>query len=63
MNTLLIEQRVTLICELGCARVREVIVALQRGGTTPETERLSDQDRLKILHELQAIMAVYDARP
>ena len=63
MNTLLIEQRVTFICELGCARVREVIVALQRGGTTPETERLSDQDRLKILHELQAIMAVYDARP
>lgn len=57
-----VEQRVTLICELGCVRVREVMSALQAGGTTPETESASPQERLQILRELQAIMAVYDAR-
>ncbi len=62
MNKQLVEQRVTLICELGCARVREVIVALQRGGITPETESAGDQERLQILRELQSIMDVYDAR-
>lgn len=63
MDNKLIEQRVTLICELGCVRVREVISALQQGDTTPETETATAQDRQQILHELQAIMAVYDARP
>lgn len=62
MNTQLIEQRVSEICELGCGRVREVIAQLQQGSTTAETEQLNAAERQQILHELQAIMAVYDAQ-
>jgi len=62
MNSNLVEERVTLICELGCVRVREVIRALQTGGTTPETENVSPSDRAQILQQLQSIMAVYDAQ-
>jgi hypothetical protein len=54
---------VTLICELGCARVREVITVLRQGGSTPETAVASPAQRQQILRELEAIMAVYDARP
>ena len=62
MNSLLIEERVTHICELGCVRVREVMSVLSEGGHTPETEHVSPSERQQILIELQAIMAVYDAR-
>ena len=62
MNTQLIEERVTFICELGCIRVREVMAVLQQGGSTPETDQANEEERRRILHELQAIMAVYDAR-
>lgn len=61
MNSNLVEERVTLICELGCVRVREVIIVLQEGGTTPETENTNPADRMQILQQLQSIMAVYDA--
>lgn len=57
-----IEESVTAICELGCDRVREVITALERGETTAEVARNSTAERADILHELQSIMAVYDAR-
>ena len=56
------EERVTFICELGCTRVREVIAALEQGVETPETAHSSAADRADILRELQAVMAVYDAR-
>ena len=62
MNKQLIEERVTFICELGCVRVREVMDALQQGGSTSETEHANKEERRQILLELQAIMAVYDAR-
>jgi hypothetical protein len=55
-----IEARVTLICECGCVRVREVIVALQQGAATPETEIMSAAERQEILRQLQSIMAIYD---
>ena len=63
MNKPLIEERVTLICELGCVRVRAVIVALQNGAATPETATTSPAECAEILHQLQAIMAVYDTQP
>jgi hypothetical protein len=62
MDSILIEEYVTLICELGCVRVREVIRALQQGGTTPETQNLGPTERMQILQQLQSIMAVYDAQ-
>lgn len=63
MDSCLIDARVTLICELGCVRVREVIAVLQEGGSTPETADTTAPERMDILRELELIMAVYDARP
>lgn len=57
-----IEERVTAICELGCVRVREVIIALQQGHITTEVTQNTGAERAQILHELQAIMAVYGER-
>jgi hypothetical protein len=58
----IIEERVTVICELGCVRVREVITALAQGEATSEVAQNSAAERAEILRELQAIMAVYDER-
>jgi hypothetical protein len=57
----IIEARVTTICERGCVRVREVIATLQQGRDAPETRGIRDDERMQILHELESIMAVYDA--
>lgn len=62
MEKQVIDTRVTTICELGCVRVREVIAVLRAGGSTAETADATDAERLQILRELEAIMAVYDAR-
>lgn len=63
MDSSLIDARVTLICELGCVRVREVMAVLREGGSTPETADAPVAERMQILRELELIMAVYDARP
>ncbi len=62
MNDSILEQRITRICELGCTHVRKVIEAWTQGQATPESHGLSSSARAQILVELQAIMAVYDAR-
>ncbi len=60
MNHKLVDERVTLICELGCTRVREVISDLQQGRTSPEIENTRPEEQAQILLQLQTIMAVYD---
>ncbi len=62
MNDPALEQRITQICELSCTRVREIIEAWTQGQATPESNGLSLGARAQVLAELQAIMAVYDAR-
>jgi len=62
MNDSTLEQRITRICELGCTHVREIIEAWTQGQATPESQGLSPSARAQVLAELQAIMAVYDAR-
>ncbi len=57
-----VEECITLICELGCTRVRAVITELQAGGSTTETKSASPSERAQILQQLQDIMAVYDAQ-
>lgn len=62
MNSNLVEEHVTQICELGCARVSEVIAILEQGKIAPETDSLPDAERTQVLNELKAIMAVYNTR-
>lgn len=63
MDRDMIDACVTLVCESGCVRAREVMTALREGGSTPETVRATAPERMQILRELEQIMAVYDARP
>ena len=62
MNNAELDQRIAQICTLGCSRVSEIIASLEQGGSNEECADLTPKDRLKILAELKAIMAVYEAR-
>jgi len=57
-----IDQRIAQICELGCTRVTEIIIILEQGQSTPETDDLPETERALVLDELKAIMAVYNTR-
>ena len=57
-----IERYVSQIGELGCARIREIIQALQHGDSLPEIRGLDQAESRVVLTELQSIMAVYDLR-
>lgn len=57
-----IEQRLTQICALGCTRVSEIITLLEQKQFAPEIDDLPAAERDQLLAELQAIMAVYQAR-
>ena len=63
MDNGLIDACVTLICERGCAYVRDAMAALREGGYASETVDATAPERQQILRELELIMAVYDARP
>lgn len=55
-----IDQLVETLCEQGCRAVLVHIEALQAGQTQQEFADLSTTQRELLLHELQAIMAVYN---
>jgi len=57
-----VEEAVNRICELGCARVREILAELARGSPVAEMAELTQEERQAVHAELQAIMAVYDQR-
>lgn len=48
------------ICERGCARVNEIIAALENDDSVEEITDLDSSERQQILVELKQIMAVYD---
>ena len=48
------------LCGDGCQAVNGYIEQLERGGSVPQTELLSYEDRQEVLKELKSIMAVYD---
>ena len=62
MNNVELDHRIAQICALGCRRVSEIITSLEQGNTTDECSDLTPKQRLQILAELKAIMAVYEAR-
>ncbi|HHJ16412.1 MAG TPA: hypothetical protein ENJ80_06915 [Gammaproteobacteria bacterium] len=55
-----VEEAVECICALGCRQVSAYIRALQAGESRPEYQSLDSVQRVSLLHELRAIMAVYD---
>ena len=50
------------LCGDGCQAVNGYIEQLERGGSVPQTEILSYEERQELLVELKSIMAVYDAK-
>lgn len=50
------------LCQSGCKAVRATIDALRMDLPVPQTEGLEAAERARVLRELEAIMAVYDAR-
>jgi hypothetical protein len=50
------------LCGDGCRAVNGYIEQLERGGSVPQTELLSYEERQELLMELKSIMAVYDTK-
>lgn len=54
-----IEQCVEIICNKGCREVRADISRLEQGVELPETEGMTQDERLRVIQELKSIMSVY----
>ena len=54
-----VEAAIEVLCAQGCRQVRRVIAALESGRDVPEVQSLTPSQRLRLLAELSAIMAVY----
>ncbi len=57
-----VTQCIEALCQCGCEAVRATIAAMEANLTVPQVTNLSHDERLLVLQELKAIMAVYDAR-
>lgn len=57
-----IDECVEMLCEKGCGQVWNDIDVLEKGGSLPETDGLSEGERQRVLGELKAVMAVYRDR-
>jgi hypothetical protein len=59
MNHERINHAVEIICQLGCARVNMIIGQIERGEKISELDGLDCKECETLLHELKAIMSVY----
>ena len=57
-----VQQCVESLCGEGCQAVYGYIKQLENGGSVPQTELLTYEERQHVLIELQGIMAVYDEK-
>lgn len=48
------------ICELGCQQVNKIIDAIEQGEVPEQAHPLPKDQLPELLHELKAIMSVYD---
>jgi ClpP class serine protease len=53
-------QCLELLCQSGCESVNATITALEKKQPFSLTQELTEQEQQIILHELKAIMSVYD---
>jgi hypothetical protein len=60
LNHRLVDECVEKLCRKGCRSVWSDIDTLEAGGVLPEVEHLSRSEVLAVLHELRAVMAVYE---
>jgi len=60
MDTEQVNQCVDALCQCGCDAVRATIVAMEIGADIPQLQTLNQEERMVVLHELKAVMAVYD---
>lgn len=54
-----VEHAVELLCHRGCRAVWGIIEQLEGGGSVPEADDLSAEERHAVAAELKSIMAVY----
>ncbi len=59
-NPAAVDHCVEVLCHHGCNKVYTYITLLEQGREFPEVAHLSDADRGRVLHQLVAIMKVYD---
>jgi hypothetical protein len=57
-----LQQCVESLCGEGCQAVYGYIEQLEHGGSVPQTELLTYEERQHVLAELKSIMAVYDGK-
>jgi len=50
------------LCSEGCQAAYSYIEQLENGGSVPQTELLTYEERQYVLAELKSIMAVYDGK-
>jgi ABC-type ATPase with predicted acetyltransferase domain len=55
-----VDECVEALCRQGCSMVYRYINVLQQNGEFPEVAGLSAAERMTVLAELVAIMAIYD---
>lgn len=60
MNRKLVDQCVENLCEKGCQAVWSDIGALEAGEALSEVAGLSTAERMAVISELKAVMAVYE---
>lgn len=60
MDQAKIDRSIETLCHKGCSEVTRIIGMLEQNQPLPETEALDISERNAVLHELKAIMAVYD---
>jgi hypothetical protein len=60
MDQAKIDLSIEALCHRGCSEVTRIIGILERNEPLPETDALNASERSAVLHELKAIMAVYD---
>jgi hypothetical protein len=62
MDSNKVNQCVEALCKCGCEAVRATITSMEMGAELEQTRELDEQEAATVLHELKAIMAVYDDR-
>ena len=60
MDSSKVNQCVEALCKCGCNAVRATINSMEMGAKLEQTRDLNEQEADTVLHELKAIMAVYD---